>query len=429
MKTTIRWLLLAGLAAALAACGGGLFGNQGRIRLLNATTGLGALDLLINNEAAVTGVAPATGSDYVLRKADTYSLDIRQTGNAASLLTMSTALVADKHQTLVAYNSGGTMAASILDDEEGDPGRGKAKFRVFNTATAAADQVDVYLITTPCNTLDTSAAAPTATAVSGLQTAYTELASSATVYHLCVTSTGDKSDVRLEIPSFVLSEKRIVTVILARGAGGYLLNAIVLEQQGAGTQALNTSARARVATSVPTAVDVAVNGTAVAAGLPSPNVGPYILVPAGPVTLTVNGQGVTPVAPLTAAPGADVTVLLTGSTPTATLLADDNSPSLSTARPVKMRLVNGLNGTTSTATMTLNNVLVGTGAAPNQASGYTQVASSAGLARLEARIGTMQFYLNPSATLESNRVYSLFLLGDGSTAPPLPNVGILVPDR
>ena len=71
MKTTIRWLLIAGLAAALAACGGGLLGNQGRIRLVNATTGLGALDLLINNEAAVTGVAPATGSDYVLRKADT----------------------------------------------------------------------------------------------------------------------------------------------------------------------------------------------------------------------------------------------------------------------------------------------------------------------------------------------------------------------
>ena len=27
------------------------------------------------------------------------------------------------------------MAASILDDEEADPGRNKAKFRVFNTAT------------------------------------------------------------------------------------------------------------------------------------------------------------------------------------------------------------------------------------------------------------------------------------------------------
>src|SRR6185436_14295421 len=145
MKTTTRWLLIAGIAAALAACGGGLLGNQGRIRLVNATTGLGALDLLINNEAAITGVPTAAGSDYVLRKADTYSLDIRQTGSAGSLLTTSTQLVADKHQSLVAYNSGGTMAAAILDDEEGDPSRNKAKIRIFNTATADSDQVDVYL--------------------------------------------------------------------------------------------------------------------------------------------------------------------------------------------------------------------------------------------------------------------------------------------
>jgi len=425
MKTTTRWLI-AGLAAALTACGGGLLGNQGRIRLVNATTGLGALDLLIDSEAAITGVATATSSEYVLRKEDTYSLDLRQTGNAATLLTTSTRLVADKHQSLVAYNSGGTMAATILDDEEGDPGRGKAKFRVFNTATADADKVDVFLITAACSTLDTSAAAPTATNVSGLQTGYTELASSATAYHLCVTSAGDKSDVRLEIPSFVLSEKRIVTVILARGAGGYLMNAIVLDQQGAATQALNASARARVATSVPTPVDVAVNGSQIAAGLPPANVGPYVLVPAGPVAVEVNGLGVTPVAPLTAAPGADVTVLLTGSTPTTALLADDNTPSSSTARPVKLRLVNGLNGTTGTATLTLNNVLVGGSAAPGQASGYTQVASSAGLARLEARIGAGTFYLNATATLESGRVYTLFLLGDGS-APA--DRGILIPDR
>ena len=86
---------------------------------------------------------------------------------------------------------------------------------------------------------------------------------------------------RLEIPSFVLSEKRIVTVILARGAGGYLMNAIILDQQGAATQALNVSARARVATSVPAAGGrrrgERHRGSRPAS--PSPNVGPYILVP------------------------------------------------------------------------------------------------------------------------------------------------------
>jgi len=424
MKTTTRWLLIAGIAAALAACGGGLLGNQGRIRLVNATTGLGALDLLVDDEAAITGVAPTAGSDYVLRKANTYPLVIRQTSSAASLLTTSTALVADKHQTVVAYNSGGTTAATILDDEEADPGRNKAKFRVFNTATATADQVDVYLVTTACNTLDTSAAAPTAADVSGLQSAYTELASSATAYRLCVTSAGDKSDVRLEIPSFVLTEKRIVTVILARGAGGALLNAIILDQQGTATQALNASARARVATNATSDVTVNVNGTPVVVGLSPPNVGPYVLVPTGAVTVQVNGIDVTPVAPLTATPGADLTVLLTGSGPTMTLLADDNTPSPSSVRPVKLRLINGLNGTTAKATLAIDNAPVGSGADPNTTSPYSQVLSSAGLARVEARVGTQVVYSSLTTTLQSGRVYSLFLLGD--LAKP---TGILFPDR
>ena len=63
---------------------------------------------------------------------------------------------------------------------------------------------------------------------------------------------------------------------------------------------------------------------------------------------------------------------------------------------------------------------------PSQASGYTQVAASAGLARLESRVGAVSFFFDNNATLESGRVYTLFLLGDG-TAPA--NLGILVPDR
>ena len=425
MKTTTRWITAA-LMLALTACGGGLFGNQGRLRLVNATAEFASLDLFADNDVVVAGVGPYTASGYVLRKEDGYALDIRQSGSAANLVTTSTTLKADSHQTVVAYANGGTMAATVLDDEESEPARDRAKFRVFNTATSDLDKVDVYLITAACSTLDTSAAAPTAANVSGLQSAYSVLAASATAYHLCVTAAGDKSDLRLEIPSFVLSDRRIVTVILARGRGGYLLNAIVLDQRGGATQALNASARARAATSVPTAVDVDVNGTPIAVGLAAPNVGPYTLVPAGSVTVKVNGVDVAPVAPLTAAPGADVTVLLTGSTPTVRLLADDNTPSSSSARPVKLRLVNGLNGTTGTATLTLNNVLVGSGAPPGDASGYTQVASSAGLARLEARIGTQVFHFDATTTLESGRVYTLFLLGDGTVAAER---GILIPDR
>ena len=422
MHTFLRSLAL-GAAALLAACGGGsLSVDEGHLRLVNASN-FGNLDLFADGRAVASGIAPFASSGYADLEQDTYSLDLRQ--SATTLLTTSTTLSRRKHQTVVAYSNSGTIAATVLDDEEGEPGSGKAKFRVFNTATS--DRVDVFLITAACSTLDTSAAAPTATDVAGLQTSYSELASSATVYHLCVTSAGDRSDLRLEVPAFTLSEKRIVTVVLARGPGGYLLNAIVLDQQGAATQALNAWARARVATNVAppaTPVDVDVNGKQIAAGLTSPNVGPYTLVPAGDVAVTVNGTARAPVAPLTAAAGADVTVLLAGATPTVTLFADDNTPSSSSARPVKLRLLNGLNAASATATLTLNNVVVGSGAAVGTASGYTQVQSSAGLARLEARVGTTQVFFAPTATLESGRVYTLFLLGD--LAAP---TGILVPDR
>jgi hypothetical protein len=425
MRILVRSLaLLASLA--LAACGGGsLSADEGQLRLVNATNAT-SLDLFADNAAVVVGVAPFTGSGYANLEQDTYSLDLRDSTTGATLLTTTDTVARRKHQTVVAYSNGGTLAATVLSDEEGEPGSGKAKLRIFNTASS--DPVDVYLITGACSTLDGSLAAPTSAAVSGLQTAYSELPSSATAYHLCVTTAGDRSDVRLDLPSFTLSEKRIVTVLLAGGAGATLMNAIVLDQQGAATQALNPSARVRVAASTSPAVPVTVtvNGTTIASGLASPNVGPYTVVPAGALTVDVNGVAIALSAPFTAAPGADVTLLVTGSTPTVTPIADNNTPSASPTKPVKLRVVNGLNGVPGTATLTLNNVVVGSGATPGTASGYTQVAASAGLARLEARVGALQVYFAPTATLESGRVYTLFLLGDASAAP---NNGILVPDR
>ena len=73
-------------------------------------------------------------------------------------------------------------------------------------------------------------------------------------------------------------------------------------------------------------------------------------------------------------------------TPVATLIADSNTPSTSTAQPVKLRLVNGLNGTTASATLAYNYDQVGDGAASLSANNPSFVATSAALARLEARI-------------------------------------------
>jgi hypothetical protein len=428
MNAASRFIALL-FAATLGACGSGsLSVDNGELRLVNATSEFPSLDLFASNSAVVTGVTPLSASGYGALKSDAYTLDVRASGSGATLVSTSTTLAKKDNQTVVAYSSAGTLTVAVLSDKEGDPSNGNAKVRIFNTASADAGNLDVYLVGTDCSTLVTSGAAAFAANVSGLQSAYTQVSSSTTPYHVCVTAPGDKSDLRLDIPSLVLSEKRIVTIVLVRTAGGFLVNGLLLDQQGALTQALNTSARVRVAASVSPAmpVSVDVNGTAVAAGLATPNVGPYRLVNAGPVTVKINGTVVAPAAPATAAPGSDLTVLLTGVTPTVAVLADDNSVSPSTARPVKLRLVNGLNGSTGTVTLTVDNGVLVDSVAFGAASAYSLLPASAALATIEARSGVVLLAQKTSVTLSSGRVYSLFLLGDASTAP---NAGFLVADR
>jgi hypothetical protein len=430
MTSALRLLALA-TTLALAACGGGaLSTDEGHLRLVNATSAaeFPSLDLFANNGAVVTGVLPDTVSGYGDIKHDNYTLDLRQTGSSTALVTTSTTLARKDHQTVVATTSGGTLAMTVLLDQEGAPSSGNAKLRIFNAASADAGAVDVYLVAAACTTLATSAAAPTAANVSGLQSAYTTLTASTTAVHLCVTAAGDKTDVRLDIPAITLFDQRIVTVILTHTSGGLLLHGLVLDQQGAATTAANSLARVRVAASVVPAapISVDVNGTPIAAGLSSPAVGPYQLVSAGPLTVKVNGVAVTPAAPLSANPGADVTLLVTGSGSTVSAITDDNSLSTSSSRPVKLRLVNLLNGAVGTATLTVDNALVGSGAAFGTASTYGTVPASAGLARVEARSGAVQYFLGTNVTLASGHVYSLFLLGDVSAAP---NTGQLIADR
>lgn len=426
--TSILRLLGLALAALLGACGGGsLPSDDGHLRLVNATSDFSSLDLFAANSVVVSGVTPLSSSGFADLKNNNYTLDVHAS-NGATLVSTSTSLAKKAHQTVLAYSSAGTLNAAVLSDEESNPSSGNAKVRVFNAASADAGNLDVYIIAGACSTLATSGAAPFAANVSGLQSTYTQVSSSATPYHVCVTAPNDKTDLRLDIASLVLSEKRIVTVILVRTAGGFLVNGLVLDQQGALAQALTASARVRVAASVSPAraVSVDVNGTAVAANLATPGVSPYRLVASGPITVKVDGTTIAPTAPLAAAPGADVTVLLTGTTPTVTLLVDDNTVSSSGARPVKLRVVHGLNGTTGTVSLSVDNGVLVDSIAFGSASSYSLLPSSAALATVQAGSGVIVLSKLTGVTLTAGRVYSLFLIGEAAAAP---SAGILVADR
>ncbi len=431
----------------LASCGGGgglggANGTGGSVRLVNATFNFAALDLLESTDVVVSGTALSTSSGYADTDAEAFTFNLRSSsGSSTVAASVSGTIERRKHATVVAYTTGNALNAAFLTDEEGSPGSGTAKLRVFNTASAEAGAVDVYLLGTACSELATLSVAATASNVSTLQTGYAQVSAasgSGTPYHLCVTATGDTSDVRLDLPTFTLADQQIVTLILTRTSGGVLLNGLTLEQQGALQARPNTSARFRVAAGAIASgtVGATVNGVSLG-NLGSPDVGGYALIPAGALTtsITINGTAAPfPAAGAASAPtaaaGADLTLLVAGSStaPELRLLVDDNTPSTSTTKPVKMRLVNGF-ASPGTVTLSVDGIAVGSGAAFGTASSTAFVASSSQASRLRATGPAGQLYLADNKTLTSGSVYTLFLLGDPPATLPGLDTGILRLDR
>lgn len=427
-------LCLIGALALLSGCGGGSVGTEGSVRLVNATSEYSTLDLYKASDRISSGVASNDVGAYVSLDANTYTFNLKNGGSTATSASTSRAVTKKEHRTLVAYTSGGTLTTEYLSDEESAPSSGTAKLRLFHTASTDAGSVDLYLVNTACAELQTSTAAATASAVSGLQAGYTEVAAAAagTTYHVCVTAVGDKSALRLDIPALSLINQQVATLILTRSSGGVLLNGLLLTQQGTLTPALNSSARVRLAASATASGGVGARlGGVLLGSLTSPAVGSYALVAAGSSSVEINGATVALTGATTAVvAGGDFTLLVTGpaAAPAARLVVDDNTVSTSTVRATKMRLVNGLNGVGGVVAMSVDDQAVGNGAAFGAASSSAQVEASAGLARLEASYATTQLYLRENVTLTTGKVYTLFLLGDLPVAPALVS-GILRVDR
>lgn len=413
---------LAALAIALPllhGCGGGgSSGGPGFVRLVNATTDYSALDLYSTTTSISTSVPSFGAGDYVSLGEGSYTFNLKSAGTETTSSTSTRSVSKDVHNTLLAYMSAGVLTTAYLTDTEVAPTSGAAKLRVFNTATAEAGSLDVYLVTSACTNL--ASAAATASNVSTWST-YSEITAAAagTPYHLCVTAAGDKSDLRLDIPSLTLTDQQIVTLVLTRSSGGVLVHGLLLNQQGAVSAEMNTSVRMRlVADAASSGVVTAVaNGTSLSSGS---LVGTYRLVNGGNLAMDVQING-TPAAAtgLVGTPGADLTLLVAGSAaaPTVALIADDNRPSTSAAFPVKLRLVHGLNGVAASLSLTDDSALVADGVAFGTASTPANVAPSAGLARLETTYPGEPIP-NPNVlnlmTLKSGGVYTLFLLGDAS---------------
>lgn len=414
-----NWWSAVGLCIAglLAGCGGGGgSSNNAQVRLVNATLTHPSIDLLAN-----AGVASAANpfdqvGTYASVSTGSVPLQVSDTGTAAGLASTTPTLASGQHYVVIAYESGSTVQTALLSEDNTLPGTGLAQLRVFDSAKDAG-AVDVYVTAT---TTDLATASPTFSTVSSAQPT-TFLTFNPGTYRLRVTGAGNKADLRIDIPSFVLASQQLATAILTPTSGGALLNGSVLIQQGANVAARNTNARVRLAAAFSSGAVVAASAgsTVISAGATAPSVGSYVLVPAATaLRVSVNGVGMSvPGTGLQA--GSDSTLLVSGAPAAATIatLADDNHlPAVATN--LKMRLVNGLSSGASGLTLTADFALVAANVLPGTASAYALVPGNPSM-QITVTAGASTLYSASALSVPGNGVYTLFMLGDIGAATPL----------
>ena len=140
-----------------------------------------------------------------------------------------------------------------------------------------------------------------------------------------------------------------------------------------------------------------------------------MLVSAGTVNVnaTLGATASTPVTTTSTEGGGDYTLMLTGTeaAPVATLITDDNTPSTSTANPVKLRLVNGLNGVTGNASFTYESAPAASAAFATASPSVLAPTTTAAPAIVASFGSAPPLTVTTTGSLGAGKVYTLFLLG------------------
>lgn len=411
------WAATLALSLGLAGCGGSNNDSTSAaaLRVVNATNSHPSLDLLVGSVVSASATATDTASAYVAPAAGSNLLQLNDAGAGTALSTTNPTLSASAHYTLFAYESGGSVKTTVLNEDQTAPAAGSAYLRVYNVADAAG-KLDVY-ITDPATDL-AAAGSPISLTAGTVPYSTAYALQGAGTWRVRVTGYGNKADLRLDMP-LVLASQQVATVVLSPSVGGVLLNGSTLIQQSTYSATRNTNVRLRLAAAVSGRATVAASAgsTVIDAGSVAPAFGYYTLVPAGSaLNISVASASVgAPATPLVA--GSDMTLLVYGdaASPTATLLTDDNRPPTDTTT-IKMRLINGVTGAAGALTLTANNALVASRVAPGTASTPVAVLGSTNAMNLTVTSSNAPgtFLSNTGTIFNSGGVYTVLVDGDAS---------------
>lgn len=395
--------------------------TQSTVRLVNATNDYGPLNLSSSGTALATGIAYGSASAYSTLNSGSTSFTLESNGSGNTLAQTTIALDQSVDYTLVALTVAQQVQVRSYADNEAVPASGYGKLRVANLS-ADAGSVDVYVSEISTSL---SAAAALTTYVNGT-TSYFSIAKG--TYQIRITGAGDKTDLRLDIPSITISDQQVLTLILTSAIGGGLVDGFLVTQKGNVSAQKNSSARVRLVANITSngSIDATVNEVSLASNQRSPVVGSYTLVPAGPLAMTVRVNG-NPVNAngLIAEAGADLTLLVLGEAAAPQfLLLNDHNKKLSASGMATLSLVNGINGFSDNIALTADYSLVANNVAPGTASAAANVSDSISRLEVNSSQANNSLYLATNLSLQPSGVYSLFMLGNAASP-----VGILRRNR
>ncbi len=404
------------LIMLLAGCSFSSDSNKAKLRILNVSLDYSAVDLYADGTLKHSNVSTESVSDYAALDADTYTISFKSSGASGTLKSFSTALSKKSHTTFLSYGRSGHFSAIALDEDQDLPSSDKAIVRVVNTATDAG-AVDIYLTDSSDLLTDSS---PIFSSVSAGDTVSDNVTVSSGTYRLRVTAAGSTTDIRLDSQSATLAGKSVQTLIITDTAGGYLVNAVSLVQQGGLALYDNTSARVRASVGISTgsSVTASMDGTSLVTGAAAASIGSYKSITAGSVSvgLTIDGAAVSASSQSIQA-GNDYTLLIWDDSDgkQVSLISDDNRLPLA-SDGTKIRLLNAASGLGEPATLSVDFSPTAENIAVGNASDATEITSTSD-SRLDiTNTNTAEtLFTQTSTSLLSKGVYTMFLFGDASS--------------
>lgn len=415
----LRWLpalLLSATVALIGGCGGASDDDDATVRVINASTNYGALDLHVDDTLRSSAIAYGQTSGYIGFEAGSHTTTLTRTGSTTALSSVSRTLSSDYGTTVIAYQADGSLKTAQLSDSESAPSSGRAKLLVFN-ASPDAGSVDVYL-SGSSDTLDNATLVASSVSAGSSSGSYTTVGSG--TYRLRIAAAGSTTDLRLDAASMTLDSQGVYALVVTPTSGGVLVNSLLVRQGGAITQLDTDLARVRLVSAVASSgtVGAAFNGSTLATSVTSPAIGSYALVKAGSATPTISVNGASlSTAAITLAAGSDSTLLVWGPAASASLsvIGDDNRlPASSTS--AKIRLIHGASINSNPLTLTANYSAVAENIALGAASTPTSVtAGSSTTIEVSDTTLSTALYSVSDVTLSARGVYTVFMLGSGSS--------------